>query len=143
MKRARLPVAVHLLIYRGGKVLLLRRANTGWEDGRLSVPAGHVEAGETVTAAAIREAREEVGLDFAPEALRVVGVMHRRSAEDRIDFFLAAEIDRAEPRNLEPGKCSELAWADPVAPPPDVIPYIGAALRNHRAGRWFEEHGWE
>ena len=61
----RFPVAVHIFLLRGDSVLLLRRSNTGFEDGRLSVVAGHVEPGESVTAAAIREAREEVGIDLA------------------------------------------------------------------------------
>ena len=46
-------------------VLLSRRYQTGWHDGEYSVPAGHVEAGETVTQAALREAREEVGLELS------------------------------------------------------------------------------
>jgi 8-oxo-dGTP diphosphatase len=133
---------VHLFLFRGGRVLLLRRANTGFADGQLSVPAGHVEPGETVTEAALREAREEVGVALPRDALRVVGVMHRLSAEPRVDFFLAADLGSGEPSNREPHKCSELAWADPGAAPPDVVPYVAAALRNVLAGRWFEEFGW-
>jgi 8-oxo-dGTP pyrophosphatase MutT (NUDIX family) len=42
-------------------------------------PAGHVEAGETLVAAVIREAREETAWRFAPEAL--VGVYLWRSPD--------------------------------------------------------------
>src|SRR5215471_13215724 len=84
------PVAVHLFLIRDGRVLLLRRANTGYEDGSYSVPAGHLDGGEEVTVAAIREAREEIGIGLARSAVSVVGVMHQRSDVEYIDFFVAA-----------------------------------------------------
>jgi 8-oxo-dGTP diphosphatase len=143
-ERARYPLAVHLFVLRGGDVLLLRRANTGYEDGRLSLSAGHVELGESVTAAAIREAREEVGLSLDPRRLRVVGAMYRNSGDGRVDFFLSCGLEPADPapRNLEPEKCSELLWSPLRSPPDDTIAYVRAALANFAAGRWFEEHGW-
>ena len=142
------PVAVHVFLLRGDQVLLLRRCNTGYEDGKLSVVAGHVEPGETVTGAALRESREEVGLTLEPDRLRVVGVMHRKSTDERIDFFLSYPLDDGVPRNLEEGKCSELLWARRSALPIDTIPYVRAAIetfhdhRGHWRGHWFQEFGW-
>ncbi len=141
-RHARYPVAVHVFLLRDDSVLLLRRSNTGFEDGRLSVVAGHVEPGESVTAAAIRETHEEVGIGLAASRLRAVGVMHRRSSEGRIDFFFASEIAGEQPRNAEPGKCSEILWAPIADPPSDTIPYVRAALANYREGRWFDTFGW-
>ncbi|TDF93738.1 NUDIX domain-containing protein [Paenibacillus piri] len=45
-------------------VLLLKRQNTGFEDGKWSVDAGRMDGGEEVKAAAIREAKEEAGVDI-------------------------------------------------------------------------------
>jgi 8-oxo-dGTP pyrophosphatase MutT (NUDIX family) len=139
-----MPVAVHIFFLRDDKVLLLRRWNTGFQDGKLSVVAGHVEPGESVTRAALREIREEVGLALPAGRLRVVGVMHRKSDDERVDFFLACRLDgeRETPRNNEPIKCSELLWADLAHLPEDTIPYVRAALANYRDGIWFEEFGW-
>ena len=58
--RAKFPVTVHLLFFRNDQILLLRRFHTGYADGQYSVPAGHWDGGETVLAAAAREAEEEV-----------------------------------------------------------------------------------
>ena len=60
-----MPVAVHLILKHTGKILLLRRYNTGYEDGNYSVVSGHLEQGETVIQAMIREAKEEAGIDLS------------------------------------------------------------------------------
>jgi 8-oxo-dGTP diphosphatase len=143
MSHPRFPAAVHVFLVRRQEVLLVRRCNTGWEDGKLSVVAGHIEPGESVTAAARREAREAVGVELSSERLQAVGVMHRRSQEERIDFFLAYRLEGEEPRNEEPGKCSELVWAKLSSLPDDTIPYVRAGIENFREGVWFQEFGWE
>ncbi len=135
-------VAVHLFLLRESQVLLLRRYNTGYGDGQYSVVAGHVDGGEEITAAMAREAREEAAIAIALGDLEVVGVMHRRSAEERIDFFLVARRWTGEITNREPDKCDELAWFDLDALPANVIPYVHRALDNYRAGRLFDSFGW-
>lgn len=135
-------VAVHLFLLRDGQMLLLRRYKTGYEDGNYSVVAGHVDGGEEITAAMAREAQEEAGIAITPGDLEVVGVMHRQSTEERIDFFLAARRWAGEVTNREPDKCDELAWFDLEALPANVIPYVRRALDNYRAGRWFDSFGW-
>ena len=144
MPHPRFPVAVHVLLLRGDAVLLVRRSNTGWEDGKLSLVAGHVEPGESVTQAALRETSEEVGLTLSPDRLRVVGVMHRKSDDERVDFFLACRLAGTdqEPENREPEKCSELLWASVTRLPDDTIPYVRAGIENFGRGTWFAEFGW-
>jgi 8-oxo-dGTP pyrophosphatase MutT (NUDIX family) len=114
MRSSRFPFvcSVHLFLLRRKQVLLLRRRNTGYEDGNYSVPAGHLDGGEQVLQAAIREAREEIGIELAPEDLEVVGIMHRKAEDERIDFFVAATRWAEEPRNCEPEKCDHLLWVD-------------------------------
>ena len=133
--------AVHLFLVREQHVLLLRRWNTGYEDGNYSVPAGHLDGGEQVKAAAIREAREEIGVEIAPEDLLIVGVMHRMAEDERIDFFVSATRWTGEPHNREPNKCDQLRWADLGNLPENVIPYVRRALESYQAGQWFESFG--
>lgn len=136
-------VAVHLFLIRDGQILLLRRYNTGYEDGNYSVVAGHLDGGEEIKAAMMREAREEVGIEVAPEDLEVVGVMHRISDDERIDFFLTASAWTGEITNREPDKCDRLAWFDWDGLPANVIPYVRKAIGNYRRGEWFDSFGWE
>lgn len=82
-------LAVAVLITRDRLVLLGRRGPGVRSPGRWSFPAGFVERGEVVEAAAMREAREEVGLEVelgpllallsAPEETVVLAVFPARS----------------------------------------------------------------
>ena len=139
----KLASAVHLFLFEDGKILLLRRYNTGYEDGNYSVVAGHLDGGEEVIAAMMREAKEEVGIDIAPSALQIVGVMHRKSIdEERVDFFLTATSWSGEIVNQEPDKCDQLLWCDPDMLPENVVPYVRRGLENYRQGKWFDSFGW-
>ena len=127
---------------RGNRVLLLRRYNTGYQDGNYSVVAGHLNGGESILDATIREAREEIGIEVAVQDLDIVGVMHRLSDDERIDFFLTASSWEGQVTNEEPDRCDQLAWFDMERLPENLIPYVRRALENYRHGRWFDSFGW-
>ena len=135
-------VAVHLFLIREEHILLLRRYNTGYADGQYSVIAGHLDGNEEVKTAMIREAWEEAGIEINMSQLQVVGVMHRKADDERMDFFLAATQWTNEIINKEPHKCDELAWYPLDALPYTTIPYIKTAIANYRQGRWFDSFGW-
>lgn len=128
-ERLRMPVAVHLLLTREDHVLLLRRYNTGYEDGNFSVPAGHLDGNETVIEAMIREASEEIGIHLAPSEARVVQVMHRFAEEERIDYFLEADRWSGEISLEEPDKCDHLEWFPVQSLPSNMVPYVAYGIR--------------
>jgi 8-oxo-dGTP diphosphatase len=140
--RFKVIVAVHLFLIKDNRILLTRRFNTGWSDGLYSVPAGHVEPGETVTQALIREAEEEVGIEIKSKDLEVAHVMHRLSDSERVDFFLTAQAWTGEPEIKEPDKCDHLRWVSLTKLPKNTIPYIRFALNEIRSGRTYSELGW-
>jgi mutator protein MutT len=134
---------VHLLLVRGSEVLMARRANTGYEDGRWSVPAGHLDGGETVREACVREAAEEIGIALAVTDLSVDHVMHRRKPdEERIDFFVTCANWTGEVRNAEPDRCSEIRWVDPSDLPQDTIAYVRSGIGWTLDGVTYSELGW-
>lgn len=121
------PAAYVVLRRDDGRVLMLLREGTGWMDGHWAVPAGHVEAGESVQTAALREAREEVGVTIDAGDLEPLTVMHRSQQtgdpiDERVDFFFTTSRWSGEPRLMEPGKAAGLDWfalddlPDPVVP---------------------------
>ncbi|MCP2256547.1 ADP-ribose pyrophosphatase YjhB, NUDIX family [Streptoalloteichus tenebrarius] len=140
----RYPVAAHVILTdRAGRVLLMRRAGTGYADGLLALPAGHVDLGETPSACAAREAEEELGVVVDRHALTPAGVMFRRSLEPRVDFFFSVGTWEGEPEIREPHKCADLVWVDPDDLPEDALDFVGRAITNARTGRHFDEYGWD
>ena len=140
--RTTFPVTVHLLFFREDQVLLLRRFNTGYADGQYSVPAGHLDGGETVLAAARREGLEETGVHIEAGDVVFSSVVHRRDGDERVDFFVHVHKWQGEPANTEPDKCDELRWVDVNELPDNVIPYVKKAIQNHLTGIPFNEFGW-
>ena len=113
-------LAVAVLIARGGRVLLGRRGPGTREPGKWRFPAGFVERGERVEAAAAREAREETGLEaeigdllglFSSEGETVVLAVYAATADgephagdDLVDvgWFSPRELpELAFPRDLQ------------------------------------------
>ena len=138
--RVRFPVTVHLFFFREDEVLLLRRFNTGFRDGEYSVPAGHLEGGETVMEAAAREGAEETGVNIQINDLTFSTVMHRIEDDERVDFFFTVNQWEGEPFNAEPDKCDDLRWVSVDALPINTVPYVRQALTNHQKGIPFDEY---
>lgn len=142
-ERVKMYVAVHLFIVKENKILLLRRYNTGYEDGNYSVPAGHVDGNETFIEAAIREAREEAGIIIKKETILPIQVMHRKkSFEERIDYFLETFTWEGKIGNMEPHKCDKLEWFELEKLPNNTIPYIRYAIENYKKRNPFTTFGW-
>ena len=96
-------VACYVLLMRNNEVLLLKRQNTGFEDGNYSLIAGHVESNESILDAIIREAQEEAGIGIDRKDLVFHRVIHRKGL-DRIyiDFFFTCCKWDGYPINKEP-----------------------------------------
>lgn len=138
--------ASYLVLIKDNKILLQRRFNTGYEDGKYSMVAGHVDKGETFTQCIIREAKEEAGILLKPEDLKVVHLMHRDSGteenNERVDIFFIADKWAGEIENKEPHKCDDLSWFDLDNLPNNIIPYIKQAIDCIKNKVFYSEHGW-
>jgi 8-oxo-dGTP pyrophosphatase MutT (NUDIX family) len=138
MERLKLKVAVYLLLIKDNKILLLRRYNTGWNDGNYSLPAGHLDPNETVTNALLRESFEEIGVTLSSENIKLVHTMHR-IASSYIDLFFVAEKWNGEITNVEPNKCDDLKWFDLCDLPPNMVLSVKSAIEKYKAGELFSD----
>ena len=134
--------ASYLVLIKDNKVLLQRRFNTGYQDGKYSMVAGHVDKRETFTEAIIRETKEEAGIELKSENLKVAHVMHRDSGtnenNERVDVFFVADKWDGEIENKEPHKCDDLSWFELDNLPDNAIPYIKQAIdciKNKKSGK--------
>jgi len=142
VSRAAFPVTVHLLLIRENQILIARRFNTGYRDGEYSVPAGHLNGDETVIAAGMREAKEEIGVDIEASGMAFSSVMHRIEGDERVDFFVQVHKWSGEIVNAEPDKCDDLRWVGLDELPENTILYVRRAISNHLNGVTFDEFGW-
>jgi mutator protein MutT len=133
--------AVAVIIRRGNAMLFAKRANTGFQDGKYCLPAGHVEPGETFREAAVREVMEEVGLQADPAKLRFVHVQQTMTPRDiRVHVFFELDDWRGEPVNAEPAVHSEIAWLPSNdLPYDDMMGLIAAGLRQVAQGSAYDE----
>lgn len=140
--RYKCPVAVHLLLLKDDEILLLRRFNTGYEDGNYSLIAGHLDGNETYREAMIREAYEEAGIQVSPDHLIPIQIMHRRSDEERLDYFFTARQWSGQVENREPDKCDALHWFPIHQLPDNMVAYVRAAIENYQDNITFTDFGW-
>jgi 8-oxo-dGTP diphosphatase len=130
--RATFYSAVYAVLTRGDRVLLMRRAGSGFHDDELGLPAGHLDGGESAVAGLLRELREEVMVEADPAACTLATVLHRAPEfagdTEYVDFVFTVDSWRGEPAIGEPDKCTGLVWAHRGDLPADVIPYIRTAL---------------
>jgi ADP-ribose pyrophosphatase YjhB (NUDIX family) len=146
MSRHKIVPSSYLVLFKDGKTLLSRRCNTGVEDGKYSLVAGHCEEGETFTQCLIREAKEEAGIELLAEDVQVAHVMHRNSYtpidNERVDVFFTAKKWTGTIENKELDKCDDLVWFDLDNLPINTISYIRQAVEKIQANMFYSEHGW-
>jgi len=81
-------VTVAAVVERGGRFLLVEEnTHAGL---RINQPAGHLEAGESILDAVVRETLEESAFDFVPSALLGLYLMPTGSAPDDITYLRVA-----------------------------------------------------
>lgn len=142
--RFRVVPAAYVLLLRGtgsdAEVLLQLRQGTGYRDGHwAAAAAGHVEADESVFAAACREAAEEVGVKIDQADLEPLTAMHRTHnnhdpVDERVDFFFGCHRWAGEPQLMEAAKAADLGWFRLSALPDPVVPherYVLDGLREN------------
>ena len=105
-----------------GHVLAVRKRGTT----RFMQPGGKPDPGESAVDTAIREVREELGVDLEPTLMRLLGVFEAPAANEggyvvRGTVFTHPPIEVTAPE----AEIEELRWVDPaVSAAPDLAPLM-------------------
>lgn len=136
-------IATMILFQNEGKVALLLRKNTAWMDNYYGLPGGKVEKDESLTQAAIRESKEETGVDISAKDLKHLLTLYRQADDGTwLDIIFEAKKWQGKLINAEPHKHSELIWADPDNLPVNTIPSTVFYLKSIKNGTNYAEYGW-
>ena len=135
---ARPSVTVAAIVERQGRYLLVEEET---DDGiRINQPAGHLEADESIVAAAVRETLEETAHAFSPTSL--VGIYRWQQAAGQLTyvrFAFCGELGLREPgRELDRGILRTL-WLTPdqlrACRPAHRSPLVLRCVEDHLAGQ--------
>lgn len=128
MGKCNFRIAVNLIVKKDNKVLLMRRFNTGWNDGKYALMGGHVEDGENPETAVVREAFEELGIVVNPEniAYKRTTIVH----PDHVYLYYECEKFSGEPVIAEPDQCDDLRYFDLDNLPENLIGADKVALES-------------
>lgn len=120
---------------KNGQVLLgLRKSPHG--EGTWSFPGGHLEFGETMAEAAIRETKEETGLDVSE--LELVSLADEMGSLDKgkhyVNIGFLAHAISGEPKVTEPEKWERWEWFDLDNLPEPIFEATGLMIKRCSAG---------
>ncbi len=143
-ERDKIFPASYLILQKENKLLFIRRFNTGYDDGKYSLIAGHVDKGENFTQAIIREAEEEAGIIVKEEDLEVMHIMNRKNqwGEERVDAFFKAKKWENEPKIMESHKCDDMGWFDLKHLPENTQTFLLFMFENVKNKKFYSEYGW-
>jgi 8-oxo-dGTP diphosphatase len=125
------PTGSVIIVDRAERFLVIRRARPP-QQGMWEIPGGFCDGWELPEVAAVREAREELGVEIrlGPFIGMYLGSYHYQDEElPVLDSFWLAEIVAGE-ITLDPTEASELTWADIANPPPLAFATMDAALKD-------------
>jgi 8-oxo-dGTP pyrophosphatase MutT (NUDIX family) len=147
-ERFKIIPEVFLLLIQDGKILLSRRFQTGYEDGKYGLPAGHGEYGETMREGAAWEALEELGITIDPYDLEFALTQHRWSPDADnphacVGFYFIPKKYTGTLHNAEPEKCDDLQFFHFDQLPTNMVPHVRAVIAAYLAGETYTEFNWE
>lgn len=93
------PVVVLAVPTTDNGVVLIRRNNNP-AYGELALPGGYMETGETYQEAAVRELREETGIELLPADVRLIDLDHTPKLDILLIFL---RTDRKVEHKFDPG----------------------------------------
>ena len=119
-------VTVAAVVEREGRFLLVEEQIVPREPTVFNQPAGHLEPGESLIQAVIRETLEETGYTFVPEWL--IGIYHWHSVDNDttyLRFAFSGRVTDFDPDYVREAAVISADWYD--------MPLIESLVTRHRS----------
>lgn len=133
--KAKIPrIGVGVIIEKNGRVLLIKRTNVHGT-GSWSTPGGHLEHGESPEECAIREVKEETGVDIGDVKFRgITNDLFEVSKKHYITIWMEGRSLSGEPVADADHEASDVGWfAWDALPEPLFL-----SLKNFVEGRCYQ-----
>lgn len=139
MERFKCPLGVFVLLEQEDKIYLQLRKNCSFA-GMYGAIGGHADGGETIANAAIREAKEEVGIEIKAEDLHLGTICHSFAGEkEYLQFFYICSKWKGKIENMELDKCERIDLYNINNLPENIVPYLKTAIEKIKSGEVFFE----
>lgn len=129
----RVGVGVYIFNEKNQVLLGLRKSKHG--QGTWCPPGGHMEYGESNEQAALREVREETGLELKSQSVVLQGVtndFYQDNGRHYITLHFFCKNYQGEPKVMEPDKCEKWQWFDVHHLPENLLLSNLNFLQNHK-----------
>ncbi len=131
MSRSLIPAAANLIVQHGSHVLLMKRSHkTKVWPNFWAFPWGKVDENELWREAALREAREEIGIHVSPSAITAEAIVMFRTIQwTKVGYFARVEQYENSPEILETHLATDLAWFPITELPEPMVPQHKVGLK--------------
>lgn len=137
-ERFKIPVGVFIMLRQNNQVLLQLRQNCSFA-GHWGFVGGHLDGNKQIATAAIREVKEEIGVQIYPEDLVLKTICHSNQGVEYLQFYFECRKWTGDIQNLEPDKCAKLEWYSWDNLPQNTCPYLKPAVQKINQGISFYE----
>lgn len=128
-------VGIGVMILKDEKVLMTTRKGSHGA-GELSFPGGHLEYMESFEDCAVRETKEECGLEIENIRFQYVTNVMKYAPKHYVHIGVLADWKAGEPQTHEPEKAGEWQWYDiDNLPDQPVFEFCKLAFDSYRTGK--------
>lgn len=124
------------MIFKDNKILMGKQISSHG-DGQFGVVGGHLEYMESFKECALREIKEECGIEVKNIRFQFLMNLKAYAPKHYVHIGLTADWASGEPRVLEPDKMEGWDWYDLDKIPEPRFATIDKALLSYRTGKTF------
>ena len=129
-ERFKIPIGIFVMLRKGDTVLLQLRQNCSF-NGCWGFVGGHLDGKEQIVSAAVREVKEEIGIDIRPVDLILKTICHSNKGQEYLQFYFECYKWSGKIENKEPDKIKRMDFFDLNMLPDKLMSHIFEVLKAY------------